>query len=163
MLLPSLIVSIWRTAEGHGAAGLDVRERQPAAAGAEGADDGERAAQVQHSGGDPAAAAVRPAHGAPVPGRAPPLQGRGPALLPVSGSLQRPRRAAGFGDEGRVFPTPGGHHPPEGDHHRLLHHRLRLSGEHCTVFSLQPYISLLQHSSSRSCCLLVASGRVDNS
>ncbi|AQK97865.1 Potassium channel KAT3 [Zea mays] len=114
--------------EGHGAAGLDVRERQPAAAGAEGADDGERAAQVQHSGGDPAAAAVRPAHGAPVPGRAPPLQGRGPALLPVSGSLQRPRRAAGFGDEGRVFPTPGGHHPPEGDHHRLLHHRLRLSG-----------------------------------
>ncbi|AQK97861.1 Potassium channel KAT3 [Zea mays] len=115
--------------EGHGAAGLDVRERQPAAAGAEGADDGERAAQVQHSGGDPAAAAVRPAHGAPVPGRAPPLQGRGPALLPVSGSLQRPRRAAGFGDEGRVFPTPGGHHPPEGDHHRLLHHRLRLSAD----------------------------------
>ena len=81
--------------EGRGAARLGVREREPAAAGAESADDGERAAQVQHRGGDPAAAAVRPARGAQVPGRAPPLQGLGPALLPVSGSLQRPRPAAG--------------------------------------------------------------------
>jgi hypothetical protein len=73
----------------------NVRERQPAASGAEGADDGERAAQVQRSRGAPAPASVGLAQGAALGDRAAPAQGNARALLPVPGSLQRPRLAAG--------------------------------------------------------------------